>query len=107
MSSAFPISGLIAFALPLLLLWAAHSGFRLGRLGRAGERRPVRIRFRLRHLLLFTTLVAILFAIAQPPGPAKLVALIAVVMSLAWLGLVAVAFVNLCTREPADRFEDQ
>ena len=100
------LSPLFAFALPLFLLWAAHAGYRIGRLGHVRRRRGVRIQFRLRSLFVVVTVTAVFFAVAQWLGALKFSELVALAVLLAWCGLMWLALTHLTAPEPPDQFED-
>ena len=106
---------LFAFAFPLFLLWAAHAGYRIGRLGHGRRRQGVRIRFRLRTLFVVVTAAAVIFAFAQPLGAIafaqplgamKFSELVPLAMALIWFGFLSLALIILTTHEPPDQFED-
>ena len=99
-------SFVFGFAIPIILLWAAHAGFRVGRLGHDRKRRRVRIRFRLLDVFVVVTLVAVFFAIAQRLGATKFSHLALLATTLVWFGLLTLAFIYLSTHEPLDQSED-
>lgn len=106
MSDAVHENFVLAFALPIILLWAAHAGFRVGRLGHDRKHRRVRIQFRLRDVFVVVTLVAVFFAVALRLGATKFSEQALVATALVWLGLLFMALIVLTTQKPPDQSED-
>ncbi len=106
MSDAVHESFVFAFAIPIILLWAAHAGFRVGRLGHDRKHRGVRIRFRLRDVFVMVTLVAVFYAVAQRLGATKFSEVALLAMTLVWFGLLWLALIFLTRNKPPDQSED-